>query len=202
MPEGRPGTLLGVDLDDVSWFRSQTRAVAPGSLAAEPFRVPQDAANALLSSVVRLVADLRVGSTPEVVWQQPPHELLIHTGRTSLRISSGLVRVHVVVDCDQLDGPLTLQVPLALGTVRRPAGLVMSTFTELDGPAAVVSTWSDAVTAFAWESLVELCRQLAAQAGRDERGRALIPGKVAATADRELEIHPMARHRRTLDVTP
>ena len=51
---------------------------------------------------------------------------------------------------------------------------------------------ADAITAFAWESLVELARRTCAQFGRDTQSRALIPGGIAA-AEGVLLIQPMSR---------
>lgn len=189
-----------VNLAGASWFPTPVHEVPAARLIDKPVMVPQGQVNRMIRAVVRVVADLPVGSTPDVVWSQPPHELLVRTDRTHAMLSSGLVVVRVRVGCDQVDGDQDIEIPLAVGTVDRPAGLVMSTFEELDGPTALIGVWSDAITAFAWETLLELCRRLAAAAGTDERGRPLIPGLVAATSANKLLVHPMARHSRTVAV--
>jgi hypothetical protein len=196
----RRGKLLGIELDDVSWHRTVRRQLAPGT-TPDAVEIPQKHANALLRSVARLVADIPTGGTPLVVWQQGPDELLVDTASATLACSSGLVRIALKVDCDQLDGPATVGVPLAVGAPGRPSGLVMSTFTRADGPAVVVDLWSEALTAFAWETLLELARRLSAEVGRDTKGRALVPADISAASNR-LIITPMARHDVTLaDVT-
>jgi hypothetical protein len=200
LPPDGSTSALGLEVRGQAWFPPQRHQVPSAQLTDKPIVVPQGQVNKMLGAVVRVVADLPIGSTPDVVWSQPPHELLVRTDRTRVKLSSGLIRVQVRVGCDQVRGDQDIEVPLAVGTVDRPAGLVMSTFEELDGPTVLTGAWSDSITAFAWETLLELCRRLAAAAGTDERGRPLIPGLVAATSANKLIVHPMARHRRTVKV--
>ena len=123
----RPGRLLGVELDDVGFLpASRRRAIRPGTLLDESIEVPEPAAQKLLRSIIRLVADIPAGSPPGVVWQLGRNELLAHTETATLACSSGLVRVGFVVECDQLDKPATVTVPIAVGTAAAPKGLVMS----------------------------------------------------------------------------
>jgi hypothetical protein len=103
------------------------------------------------------------------------------------------VTIGLTVDCDQLAEPVTATVPIAVGRVDSPAGLVMSTFQRVQAPDLVADLWSEAITAFAWEALLELARRLCADMGHDAAGRALIPGGIAAAPD-VLIIQPMARH--------
>lgn len=195
----RAGRLLGVDLDDVSFLPQLTRRrLAPGSVVDEPIEVPAAAAQALLRSIVHLVADIPGDSPPEVVWEQGRSELLVVTDTVSLTCTSGLVTIGIRVDCDQIDGATAISVPIAVGTTKAPRGLVMSTFARPIGPREVVDTWSDALIGFAWECLVELCRKLCAEVGSDDRGRPLIPVEVAA-APRLLIVRAMARHDARLE---
>jgi hypothetical protein len=69
----------------------------------------------------------------------------------------------------------------------------MSTLDRLDGPEVVVARWSAAITAYAWEALLELATRLCAGLGRDSRRLALIPGSIGA-ARGSLLIQPMSRH--------
>lgn len=192
----RRGTLLGVELDDVSWHRTLRRQLAPGT-TPDAVEIPQKHANSLLRPVTRQVADIPADGTPLVVWQHGTDELLVNTATATLACSSGLVRVAIKVDCDQIGKPATVVVPLAVGAPGRPSGLVMSTFTRVDGPAVVVDIWSEALTAFAWETLLELARRLCAEVGRDTKGRALVPADISA-AQGKLIVTPMARHDVTL----
>lgn len=192
----RPGRLLGVDLTDASWHRAIRKQLAPGT-TPDPLTVPQGQANELLGSIVRSVADIPAGSTPTVVWTQQGSELLVDTSSLALECTTGLIRIRLDVHCDQLDSSSPAIVPLAVGAPGRPSGLVMSTFTRVDAPAIVADTWSDAITAFAWEALLELARRLCAEVGRDTKGRALIPVDISA-ARNQLVLTPMARHDITL----
>ena len=69
----------------------------------------------------------------------------------------------------------------------------MSTLTHVDGPQIISERWSDAITAFAWEALLELARRLCNNLGRDAAGLPLIPGAIASARD-ALLIQPMSRH--------
>lgn len=192
-------SLLGFDeiISRATWFTpllpELTLQLAPGALPDDVLAVPQGDAQKVLREVVRLVADLPTGTTPVVVWQLAGSELWVDTSSTALTCRDGVVTVSVTVTCDELDEPLTLPVPIAVGTRDAPTGLVMSTFDRLDGPALVTDRWSDAVTAYAWESLVELARRLCARLGDDARGRPLVPGGIAS-ASGVLLVQPMARH--------
>jgi hypothetical protein len=116
----------------------------------------------------------------------------VHAGSIGLSCTNGLVRIRLDVACDQI-GRVSVIVPFAVGTAGAPTGLVMSTFSRVDGPAAVADVWSEAISAFAWEALLELARQLCAELGRDRRGRGLVPIDIGA-APKLLTVTAMARH--------
>lgn len=184
---------LDLDLRGREWFPVITTAVPVGTTIESDVVVPQSDAQRVLRGVVRLVADLPVGSTPEVVWTSGRSELLVHTDTIALTCTVGLVRVAVAVECDQTDGRATISVPFAVGTQQSPTGLVMQTYDRLDGPASVTGVWADALTAFCWEALLETATRLCAEVGEDSRGRALVPGSIGA-GSRVLLLRPMARH--------
>lgn len=186
--------LDSVDLGAVDWLTTISPAVAlgPGTVTGA-VEVPRSDAEKILRSVVRRVADLPRNSSPEVVWTLGQHELLVHTDQIRLALFSGVAVITNTFSCEQVDGRVTVPVPLGLGTRKVPAGLIMTSFTDLDGPSVITKVWTDAITAFAWECLMELCRTIAAEVGDDSRGRALIPGAVTA-APGLLIIEPLARH--------
>ncbi|HMM93828.1 hypothetical protein [Phycicoccus sp.] len=146
----------------------------------------------LLLDVVRRVADLPAGSSGVVVWQLGGDELEVRTRTATLTCDEGVVTVGVQVSCDQLDATATVSVPLAVGTRKVPAGLVLSAFDRVLAPALVADRWSDALTGFAAESVLELARVIAAASGKDSRGRPLVPGAIAAAPSRFV-VQPMAR---------
>lgn len=156
--------------------------------------MPVKSLRKVLPEVTRVVADLPKGSLPRVVWTDGFSELLVHTDSVRLTVTTGLIRVSVRVQCDQTKSPVTITVPFAVGTKDRVTGLAMSTFNVVEGPAVVVDSWADAITAFCWECILELVRRLSAEVGNDGSGRALIPGSIAAAPNR-LIIQPMARHK-------
>jgi hypothetical protein len=69
----------------------------------------------------------------------------------------------------------------------------MSTFERVDAPDLISGLWSEALTALAWEALLELAARLCAAVGKDAQGRPLIPASIAA-APELLIITPMARN--------
>ena len=156
----------------------------------------------LVRRSARLVADLPVGAS-QVVWERPPSELLVVTGGVGIELGDGTVTITVPVSCDELQGlhptrrvtraMQEVAVPFAVGSATRPAGLVMATSRRPRGPDVVVRVWSDALVAFAFETLVHLASSLAAARGDDRRGLTFIPGALAASAD-ALFINPMERH--------
>ena len=154
--------------------------------------MPTDSARQLLLSTARLVADLPADSNADVVWHSGSNELLVHTDQLSLTCNVGLLGVGVPVECDQ-SGPVSLTVTFAVGTDQDTRGLMMSTFDRVGGPDAVVAGWSDAVTAFAWESVLTLAQRLSAAAGKDAGGQPLVPVAIGALRGSFL-VRPMARH--------
>ena len=178
-----------------NWFFQlpDDAVLEPGTLTPKDFAVPQTDAREVLRSVVRFVADLPADGRPLVVWADGDDELLVDISATTITCLVGLVRIGIKVACDQLDAPAAIEVPFAVGTHDRPAGLTMSTQRRLLGPDLIVDRWSDAIVAFAWEALLETARRLAERAGKDIQGRPLIPVAIASGSG-TLHIQPMARH--------
>ncbi len=185
---------LVVDFKKFQWLGRldlETR-LAAGQLAPKPLEVPQKDAQQILKQVVRLVLDLPKKSPPQVVWSSGDNELLVHSDKTRIECSSGVVRITTEVECDQ-HAPVEIPVPFGVGNQHAPSGLVMSAYSDLQGPEEIVNIWSDAITAFAWELLLEIARSLCAEVGNDAQGRPLVPGSLGATPE-TLLIQPVARH--------
>ena len=176
------------------WFQKLDDNIVldAGSRTPQPIEIPVKDAQLIVRSVVRLVLDLPRDSTPQVVWTLGRNELLVHSDKTRIRCSSGVVVITATVECDQHQ-PVRIPVPLGVGTRKAPSGLVMTTFTDLEGPADIVTPWHDPIVAFAWETLLETARTVAAGVGKDSRGRALVPGAIGA-APGKLLVQPIARH--------
>lgn len=182
-------TMLGVRLSARAVIPAAGR-VAPGA-ATGWLKLPTADVARLLRATARLVADLPRTSDQDVVWVSGASELLVHTDRLTVELTPGLVRIGIPVECDQLDEVTTVVVPLAVGTTEQIRGLFMSTFRTPDGPDVVTGTWAEPLTAFAWEALLTLAAQLAAETGRDARGRTLVPAAIAAGRG-SLLVLPMA----------
>ena len=183
------------DFDRFEWFDRLDKRVKlkTGQRSPKELKLPTKDARRILREVVRLVLDLPRNSTPTVVWTRGESELLVHSNRTLITFTSGVVTVTVTVECDQNE-LVRIPVPLGVGDPRSPAGLMMSSFTDLEGPAEIVETWFEPIVAFAWELLLEIASVVCAQVGKDSRGLPLVPGNVAAGRG-YLLIQPIARHQ-------
>ena len=189
-----------VDFERFDWLDrlDDDIILGAGERAPKSIEVPIKDAQEIVHLVTRLVLDLPRNTTPQVVWSLGDSELLVHSDKTKIACSSGVVTITAQVECDQCE-PVQIPVPLGVGTRKAPGGLVMTTFTDLEGPREIVEVWSDAINAFAWETLIEVARVIAAQVGKDSRGRALVPGSIGA-APGKLLIQPVARHTLKVDV--
>jgi hypothetical protein len=199
--DGRRLVLPGatIALTHTNWFQPLKPSVKlrPGTLAPNMLRVPEADAQAVLRGIIHLVADIRAGTPPTVVWVAGQDELLVYLDRTRITCAPGMITIALVVACDELRGDQRIDVAFAVGTVQRPTGLVMSSFDRVQGPALIADTWSEAITAFAWEALVTIAQQLAAGTGKDAAGRPLVPALIAADKNLLL-IGAMARNTITL----
>jgi hypothetical protein len=167
--------------------------VPAGQITRKPVVIGPGGLRELLPDVVRRVADLPPGTTPVVVWHLSQAELAVDTAGTALGLRDGIVVVTVSVTCDELGAWVPVEIPLAVGGQDAPAGLVMAAGDRIHGPDLVADLWSDALTAYAWETVLELARTVCAKAGRDTKGRPLVPGSVTALPDR-LVVQPMGRN--------
>lgn len=170
--------LLGIELSD-RVFIPEIDQIETGVTADEWVRVPRTDAQRLLRAVSRLVADLPLSKNQDVVWTLGASDLLVHTGRMTIELVSGLVTIGLPVECDQVESA-TVSVPVAVGTTKQVRGLFASAFDKPLGPSMITDVWADALTAFAWECVITLAQHLAAEAGRDRQGRVLVPAAVAA----------------------
>ena len=192
-----PGATIA--LPNASWFQPLTPNVKlrPGAVAPNMLRVPVADAQAVLRGIIHLVADIRADAPPTVVWVAGREELLVYVDRTGIACAPGLVTISLVVSCDEIKGNQRVDVAFAVGTLQRPTGLVMSTFDRVQGPAVIADSWSESITAFAWEALVTMAQQLAAGTGKDGAGRPVVPALIAADKNLLL-IAAMARNNVSL----
>ena len=187
--------VLGVPVTDASFFKPIRSAgsLEPGDVPKQGLTIKAATATRLLRGIIRFVADVSAGTSSVIVWEADGSELWVDIATTTMACAPALVRVSVTVGCDQLAEPAVVTIPFGVGSPDAPTGLVMSTLNRLDGPPVVVDRWTPALTAFAWEAVLELARRLCAELGTDKGGRPLVPGSIAAGAS-TLLIQPMSRH--------
>jgi hypothetical protein len=178
-----PGVLVSVPL-------------APGTPAPAPVPVAADAAQQLVSTAALAACGLVLegGRTTgdSVVWTQGDHELQVIVSHVRVQLGQGVIAVTIPVQCDQA-GTAEVSVSFAVGDADRAAGLFAATEDRPRGPDVVVDTWGDALTAFAWQLVLDVAAGVAAHAGTDADGAGLVPAALAATPD-GLSILPQARH--------
>ena len=162
------GLDLPAILKGAQWFRPlpSARRLKPGAVPKQSLNVPRPMPSASCGAS-SFVADLPADSSPIVVWESAGSQLWVDTSAMSIACTEGVIGISVKVGCDELPEGVTVVVPFSVGTAQRPSGLVMATIDRLDGPDLVVARWSNAITAFAWESLLEVASRLCAGLGRD-----------------------------------
>ncbi len=144
------------------------------------------------STLFRAAARKVSGDVAEAVWFLGDSELMVFPAKTELEMQDGRILVHIPVRCDQT-GSARITVPFAVGSEKRPGGLLAAAPARPAGPAEIVELWADALTAFAWGAVLELFQALAAGAGEDADNQGLIPAAVTA-GKAGLKIGTLARH--------
>jgi len=132
------------------------------------------------------------GKPSSVVWREADAEVVVHLGRTRVRVRDGLVLVALTLECDQT-GLAEVVVPFAVGTDERPAGLVAASETKPRGAEVLVDRWGEAIVATAWRALLEAATAVARARGSDLEGAPLRAGALVARGGR-IAIVPQARH--------
>ena len=129
-----------------------------------------------------------------VVWEEGTAALAVGVAEADFAVEEGAVTVSLPVFCDQLpDVRDVVRVTFVVGTPERPAGLLAATPPRPEGPAVVVAAWGEALTALAWQALLDVAAGLAARTGTDTDGTPLVATALAAAKD-HLEVLPQARH--------
>jgi hypothetical protein len=147
-------------------------------------------------AVGRLVAGLPTVDRDDpgiVVWSLGEDELAVFVAQIEVETQDGAIAVVIPVACDQT-GPQKVVVRFAVGSAKRPAGMLAATDHRPFGPAGIVDVWGDALVSFAWQVVTGVSARLANAANRDEDGLGLIPVGLAASRT-GLSIATMARHQ-------
>lgn len=178
--------------------RAGRLAAAPKLVGAgevsSPVRVPAQQ----LGELVRVAAKRASGlfhttKHTEVVWIAGDSQLAVSLVELNVKLADGLIHVSIPVRCDQT-GAGVVEVIFAVGSPNSPGGLYASTYKRPIGPPLIVSVWSEALVAFAWQCVLGLLTGIAGAVGKDAHGNVLVPVELMATTS-ALEIVPMARHR-------
>jgi hypothetical protein len=127
-----------------------------------------------------------------VVWYEADAEVVVHLDRTRVRAIDGLVLVALTLECDQT-GVAEVVVPFAVGTDKRPAGLVAASEAKPRGPQVLVDRWGEAIVATAWRAVVDAATTIARDRGSDLDGAPLRAGALVARGGR-IAVVPQARH--------
>lgn len=167
----------------------------PGLLPPKPLSPGQSGARLELTPK-DVVGVLRTAMSPgkgkSVLWVDGDNELLVETSKVDTRFTDGLAVVTIPVRCDQVERA-TVLVPFAMGSSKREAGMLAATETSPRGPEEVTCLWGEALTALAWNSLLQLVTALSAESGQDQDGTGLIPIAMSAS-EKGLSVLTMARH--------
>ena len=200
----------GADDQACAELLKDLRARCPGLIPADP--LPPGGIGAVIPVTPAALGPLVVAAAGQalpsaqtgvtapdaVLWQQGVDALLVQITTITTAVGDGWVTVTIPVTCDQIQGPTgspsqPATVTFVMGTADRPAGLFATAPSRPDGPAVVTERWADALTALAWQALLDALAGIAAAAGRDTDGSPLIPAAVAATA-KGLMVQTQARH--------
>jgi hypothetical protein len=168
-------------------------AMDEGGIGHPVFVEAGQASELMRVAALRASGFFRPTKRTEVVWVDGDSELAVSLVELRVELADGLIRVLIPVRCDQT-GPQMVEVDFAIGSPNAPAGLFASTYRDPIGPELIVTTWGEALVAFAWECVLGLVTGIAGATGKDARGNVLVPVEASAS-ERGLEIVPMARHR-------
>lgn len=169
------------------------KPLASGEPASPVFISPKQASELLRVAARRAAGLFRPTRRTEVVWVDGDRELAVNLVKLQVRFADGEIQLTIPVRCDQT-GPVAITVVFAVGSPNQPAGLYASTYRRPEGPALIVTAWSEPLVAFAWQCVLGMISGIAGAVGKDARGNVLVPVELTASK-RGIEIIPMARHR-------
>ncbi|MCA2992865.1 hypothetical protein [Gemmatimonas sp.] len=180
----RPGLPRADALDFVATAAIEAlRKAVPGSLPLVPIPEGRKGAaipvgSGALGEFVRLAAIRRLGGNERAVWDDGVNELLVDAAGIVTVVTDGQVRIEIPVVCDQVKA--RMQVPFAVGSAARVAGMVMATADRPAGDALVARIWGEALIAFAHGALLDATESLAGASGRDLANARLVPRAISA----------------------
>jgi hypothetical protein len=166
------------------------KPLKPGTVTAPIHVQPQEAAALIVLAARQAVLEAAGARVPIdskqlpqwVLWQEGADALLVGVGDIKINFAAGSISVAIPVRCDQLPRTRGLvEVDLLFGLPDRPTGLLAAA-AEPRGPLMVVRRWGDALTALAWQAVLNSIGGVSAAAGSDHDGAPLIPVALTASA--------------------
>jgi hypothetical protein len=154
------------------------RAELPEALPLTPVPTGRKGAglpvtSAGLTTLLRLAAVRRSEGAESVVWDNGVNQLMVEASKLRAVLTEGMVRVAVPVECDQVR--TTMEIPFAVGSAERAAGLIVATADRPAGDPLIAGIWGEALIAFAYGVLLDIADSLAGASGRDEKNGRLVP---------------------------
>jgi hypothetical protein len=174
-------------------------AVAPGRLlpgqTGQPVTMTPAAVGASALAAAAAAAGITmvngIPSAPGVLWADGTSRLFVLLSKLQVRLAAGAIAVSVPVICDEAGGT-EVAVSFAVGRPDRPLGMTAAAEGRPRGPRTVVDVWGEAITALAWQVVLDVAAGAAATAGPDASGAPLIPVSITSTSD-GLTVLPQAR---------
>lgn len=161
----------------------QLRKKLPKALPTTPVAIGKKGADlpittSGLTQLLQLAAVRLSEHEDSVIWDDGVNQLIVHASQVTATLTDGMIRVDVKVEADKLRA--TMQIPFAVGSEERLAGLVMATTDRPAGNALIAQVWGGALIAFAHNALVAATESLAGASGRDVQNNRLIPRALVA----------------------
>ena len=145
-----------------------------------------------LSRLLQLAAVARSEGQDSIIWDDSINQLIVHVSQIKAVITAGRLRVEIPVSANSLKA--NMQVPFAIGSEKRLAGLVMATLDRPIGNPVVARVWGDALVALAYAAVMDSVDSMAGASGRDTTNDRLVPRSLVAEKGR-LTIESQARFR-------
>ena len=168
--------------------------LTPGAVGPD-IPIDRDKGSQLYRLVARRVAGLPTDQPNDpgiAVWTQGSDELAVFVDKVNVTTADGAVAVDIPVRCDET-GDSEVRVRFAVGSDKRPAGMMATTDERPFGPNEIVDVWGEALTSFAWQIVLSTTANVADATGRDADGAGLIPIGLRAS-DAGVAVSTMARH--------
>jgi len=178
VPEGvdRLHFVTGTVLDRLRADLPEALPLTPVPTGRKGAALPVTSAG--LATLLQLAAVRRAEGSESVVWDDGVNQLMVHASKVRAVLTEGMVRVSVPVECDQVRA--TMEIPFAVGSEARVAGLVVATTDRPAGDPLIARIWGDPLIALAYGTILDVADSLAGASGRGEKNDRLVPRGLVA----------------------